>query len=81
MLANALAEKGEVLPAGAFIMTGALTAAVAVAPGDSVTVSYQGLGTLSAQVVWLSLTEVMVVGANSPSIDKLANLRIFTHCR
>ncbi|HAC33682.1 MAG TPA: 2-oxo-3-hexenedioate decarboxylase [Gammaproteobacteria bacterium] len=51
MLANALAEKGEVLPAGAFIMTGALTAAVAVAPGDSVTVSYQGLGTLSAQVV------------------------------
>ena len=51
MLANSLAEKGEEVPAGSFIMTGALTAAHAVSPGDSVTVSYQGLGSISARVV------------------------------
>ncbi len=51
MLANSLAEKGEEVPAGSFIMTGALTAAHAVAPGDTVTVSYQGLGSISARVV------------------------------
>ncbi|MDF1819804.1 MAG: 2-oxo-3-hexenedioate decarboxylase [Immundisolibacteraceae bacterium] len=51
MLANSLAEKGEEVPAGSFIMTGALTAAQAVKPGDSVTVSYQGLGSISARVV------------------------------
>lgn len=47
MLANMLAERGEVIPAGTFIMTGGMTAAVAVAPGDSVTVSYQELGSIS----------------------------------
>ena len=51
MLANSLAEKGEEVPAGSFIMTGALTAAHAVKSGDSVTVSYQGLGSISARVV------------------------------
>lgn len=47
MLANMLAERGEVIPAGTFIMTGGMTAAVAVAPGDSVTVNYQELGSIS----------------------------------
>ena len=47
MLANMLSERGEVIPAGTFIMTGGMTAAVAVAPGDSVTVSYQELGSIS----------------------------------
>lgn len=47
MLANMLAERGEVIPAGTFIMTGGMTAAVAVAPGDSVTVSYQELGSIN----------------------------------
>lgn len=51
MLANMLARRGESLPAGAFIMTGGATAAVAVAPGDTITVKYQALGTISVKVV------------------------------
>ncbi|HAR04496.1 MAG TPA: 4-oxalocrotonate decarboxylase, partial [Pseudomonas sp.] len=38
MLANLLAERDEHIPAGTFIMTGGITAAVAVAPGDNITV-------------------------------------------
>ncbi|AXL68748.1 4-oxalocrotonate decarboxylase [Pseudomonas aeruginosa] len=51
MLANLLAERGEHIPAGTFIMTGGITAAVAVAPGDNITVRYQGLGSVSARFV------------------------------
>lgn len=51
MLANMLGRRGESLPAGAFIMTGGATAAVAVAPGDTVTVRYQALGSLGMRVV------------------------------
>lgn len=51
MLANMLARRGESLSAGAFIMTGGATAAVAVAPGDTVTVRYQALGSLNMRVV------------------------------
>ncbi|MCC6074525.1 2-oxo-3-hexenedioate decarboxylase [Pseudomonas sp. GCM10022188] len=51
MLANLLAERGEHIPAGTFIMTGGITAAVAVEPGDNVTVRYQGLGSVSARFV------------------------------
>lgn len=50
-LANMLGRRGESLPAGAFIMTGGVTPAVAVAAGDSVTVHYQALGSLSMKVV------------------------------
>ena len=50
-LANMLAERGEVIPAGTFIMAGAITAATAVKPGDNVTVRYQDLGTLSMRFV------------------------------
>jgi 2-oxo-3-hexenedioate decarboxylase len=32
-------------------MTGGATAAVAVAPGDTITVKYQALGTISVKVV------------------------------
>jgi 2-oxo-3-hexenedioate decarboxylase len=46
-----LAERGEVIPAGTFIMAGAITAATAVKPGDNVTVRYQDLGTLSLRFV------------------------------
>ncbi|MBL4743597.1 MAG: 2-oxo-3-hexenedioate decarboxylase [Cycloclasticus sp.] len=51
MLANMLAERGEVIPAGTFIMAGAITAAVAVNAGDCVTVRYQDLGTVNMRFV------------------------------
>lgn len=51
MLANMLADRGESLPAGSFIMIGAITAAVQANKGDAFTVRYQGLGTLSGKFV------------------------------
>ncbi len=51
MLANMLADRGESLPAGSFIMIGAITAAVEVKKGDAFTVRYQGLGSLSGKFV------------------------------
>ena len=48
MLANMLGERGEHIPAGTFIMTGGITAAVTVNKGDNVTVRYQELGSVSA---------------------------------
>ena len=51
MLVNLLAERGEVLPAGTFVMTGGMTAAVAVEKGDNVTVRYQDLGSISMKFV------------------------------
>ncbi|MCB1746336.1 MAG: 2-oxo-3-hexenedioate decarboxylase [Gammaproteobacteria bacterium] len=47
MLANNLARRGEHIPAGSFIMTGGITAAVAVDRGDAITVRFQDLGNLS----------------------------------
>ena len=47
MLANLLAERNETIPAGTFIMTGGITAAVAVEAGDSICVRYQDLGTIN----------------------------------
>jgi len=46
-LANAMAENGARLPAGSVVMTGALTDAIAVAPGDVVRVSIAQLGSLA----------------------------------
>lgn len=51
MLANMLAARGEHIPAGSYVMTGALTEAVAVAKGDSVTARFQGLGSVSVRFV------------------------------
>ena len=51
MLANMLGERGEEIPAGTFVMTGGVTAAVAVEPGDSILVRYHDLGTLSMRFV------------------------------
>ncbi len=51
MLANMLAERGEEIPAGTFIMTGGITAAVEVKAGDSVCVRYQDLGSVSMTFV------------------------------
>jgi 2-oxo-3-hexenedioate decarboxylase len=49
MLANMLAQRGEEIPAGTFIMTGSITAAVAVAAGDVITARYQDLGLVSVK--------------------------------
>jgi 2-oxo-3-hexenedioate decarboxylase len=46
-LANAMAEHGATLPAGSVVMTGALTDAIAVAPGDVVRVTIAQLGSLA----------------------------------
>ncbi len=46
-LANKVAEHGESIPAGTVVMTGALTDAIAIAPGDVVRVSIAHLGSLS----------------------------------
>ncbi|MBL6751052.1 MAG: 2-oxo-3-hexenedioate decarboxylase [Nevskia sp.] len=51
MLANALAARGEELPAGAFVMSGGATEAVAVAAGDSIHVRFQDLGSVSMRFV------------------------------
>ena len=51
MLANMLGERGEEIPAGTFIMTGGITAAVTVNRGDSINIRYQDLGTITARFV------------------------------
>jgi 2-oxo-3-hexenedioate decarboxylase len=47
MLATMLKAEGTVLPAGAIVMTGGITEAVAVARGDRVQVSIEALGAVS----------------------------------
>lgn len=47
MLVNILAELGETLPAGSFVMSGGITEAVAVKPGDCVVARFQELGSVS----------------------------------
>ena len=51
MLVNILAEIGETLPAGSFVMSGGITEAVAVKPGDSVVARFQELGSVSMRFV------------------------------
>lgn len=51
MLANMLGARGEYIPAGTFIMTGAVTEAVAVQKGDSINARFQGLGSVSVRFV------------------------------
>ena len=51
MLANHLGARGQEIPAGSFIMTGGVTEAIAVKAGDSVSVRYQDLGTVSLRFV------------------------------
>lgn len=48
MLASVLSRGGEGLPAGALILTGGASAAIAVAAGDRIDLTIQGLGALSA---------------------------------
>jgi 2-oxo-3-hexenedioate decarboxylase len=51
MLASMLHERNEIIPAGTFVMTGGITAAVLVERGDSIIVRYQDLGTVSLRFV------------------------------
>ncbi|MGB1091033.1 MAG: 2-oxo-3-hexenedioate decarboxylase [Oceanobacter sp.] len=51
MLVNILHKLGETLPAGSFVMSGGITAAVAVEPGDSVVAQFQNLGSVSVSFV------------------------------
>lgn len=51
MLVNILADLGETLPAGSFVMSGGITEAVAVKPGDSVIARFQELGDVSIRFV------------------------------
>ncbi|MDX2471220.1 MAG: 2-oxo-3-hexenedioate decarboxylase [SAR324 cluster bacterium] len=51
MLANQLAERGEEIPAGCFILTGGITAAIAVEAGDNINVRFQELGNLGLRFV------------------------------
>ena len=47
MLADMLADIDEYIPAGTFVMTGGITAAVLAEPGDSFNVRYQELGSVT----------------------------------
>lgn len=49
MLANMLAERGEEVPAGTFIMTGGITEAIPVVAGDVVIARFQDLGQVSVR--------------------------------
>ncbi len=51
LLANMLGERGEDIPAGTLILTGGITAAVAVDKGDNVNVRFQGLGSVGMRFV------------------------------
>ena len=51
MLANHLGARGQEIPAGTFIMTGGVTEAIAVNPGDNVNVRFQDLGSVSMRFV------------------------------
>lgn len=51
MLVNILHELGEVLPAGSFVMSGGITEAIPVQPGDSIVARFQALGSVSMRFV------------------------------
>ncbi len=51
MLVNILSELGETLPAGSFVMSGGITEAIAVKPGDSIVARFQELGSVSLRFV------------------------------
>jgi 2-oxo-3-hexenedioate decarboxylase len=51
MLANTLAQRGEEVPAGTFILSGGATEAIPVTAGDSIHVRFQDLGSVSLRFV------------------------------
>ncbi len=51
MLVRHLHQRGEILPAGSFVMSGGITEAIAVAAGDSIIARFQELGSISIRFV------------------------------
>ena len=51
LLVKVLAELGEDLPAGSFVMSGAITAAIPVQRGDHILARYQELGSISTRFI------------------------------
>ena len=51
MMATHLGARGQHIPAGTFVMTGGVTEALLVNPGDSVLVRFQDLGSVSMRFV------------------------------
>lgn len=49
MLANELGKRGKEIPAGTLVLSGGITEAVAVQPGDAVTLKVQSLGSVSVR--------------------------------
>jgi 2-oxo-3-hexenedioate decarboxylase len=47
MMANHLTARGQLIPAGTFIMTGGVTEAIPVQAGDHIAVQFHDLGTVS----------------------------------
>ncbi|MDR1967217.1 MAG: 2-oxo-3-hexenedioate decarboxylase [Burkholderiaceae bacterium] len=51
LLVKVLHELGETLPAGSLVLSGGITEAVAVKPGDAVLARYQGMGSVAIRFV------------------------------
>lgn len=51
LLVNVLADLGEELPAGSFVMSGAITQAIPVKSGDHIHARYQDLGSISVRFI------------------------------
>jgi 2-oxo-3-hexenedioate decarboxylase len=51
MLVQHLAARGEILPAGSFIMTGGITEAIPVSKGDNIVARFQDMGSVSMRFV------------------------------
>jgi len=51
MLVNHLGERGQVLPAGSLVLSGGVTEAISVKPGDHVNLRIQHLGSVSLRFV------------------------------
>jgi 2-oxo-3-hexenedioate decarboxylase len=51
MLVNMLSEHGQPLEAGAVVLSGAITAAIAVQAGDNVLVRGDGIGTVAMRFI------------------------------
>ena len=51
MLANLLAEREQVIPAGTYVMTGGITEAVGAQAGDHFAARFQALGSLSIRFI------------------------------
>lgn len=51
MLVKILAAQDEVLPAGSFVMSGGITEAIAVKPGDHIIARFQELGSVGMRFI------------------------------